>query len=96
MSFRHFPHVVYLIHHLPTNSYGCASVGGTCGLACFARTAGAHRFARQMETRRNLIVEMRMADVCEVAAQVHLSALILADDENAPLIHRLHEEKSLP
>ena len=95
MSARHFPHLLYLVHHLPTNSYGCACVGGMRGLACFARPAGAKHFARQMETRRNLIIEMRMADACEVAAQADLGALVLADDAEAPLIHHLYGEKSV-
>ena len=90
----HFPHTLYLVHHLPTNSFGCASVDGSRGLACFARADGARRFARHMETRLNLIIDMTMADACEVAAQAELSALVLADDAEAPVVHHLRGEIS--
>ena len=94
MTSRHFPHPLYLVHHLPTNSYGCAYADSVRGLACFADARRAHRFARHMETRHNLIIEMAMADACEVAAQSDLTALVLADDEAAPVVHRLREEPS--
>ena len=94
MTSRHFPHTLYLVHHLPTNSYGCAYADSARGLVCFAQAGNARRFARQMETRRNLIIEMTMADACEVADQSDLTALVLADDEDAPVVHRLREEKS--
>ena len=96
LSTRHFPHTLYLVHHLPTNSFGCADAHGVRGLACFTHPTGARRFARRMETRRNLIVEVCMADACEVAAGTRLAALILADDADAPLIHHLPAGSILP
>ena len=96
MTHRHFPHTLHLVHHLPTNSYGCVYAEQARCLACFAQAGSARRFARRMETRRNLIVEMTLADACEVAEQARLTALVLADDEEHPLIHRLPVRKSRP
>ena len=92
---HHFPHTLYLVHHLPTNSYGCVYAESVRGLACFTQADGARRFARRMETRRNLIVEMSMADACEAAAQARVPALVLADDEDAPIVYPLLGKKSL-
>jgi hypothetical protein len=91
---RHFPHTVYLVLHLPTNSYGSAYAEEMRGLACFTRPAAARRFAGRMETRHNLIVEETMADACEIASQARLPVLILADEMDAPLLHHLSVRKS--
>ena len=94
MNHRHFPHELYLVHHLPTNSYGCVYADGDRGLACFTRAAAASRFAGCMETQQNLIVAVTMADACEIASQTDLSMLVLADSPSALSIHDLGSHKS--
>ncbi len=87
MSRRHFPRELYLVHHLPTNSFGCVYLDAVRGLACFTRSAAAHRFAGRMETRGNLIVTVSVADACEIADQAGLGILVLADSPISPAIH---------
>jgi hypothetical protein len=94
LSHRHFPHELYLVHHLPTNSYGCAFVEETRGLACFTRPAAARHFAARMETRNHLIIAVTMADACEIAALAQLNSLVLADSPTSPVIHSMEDHKS--
>lgn len=94
MTPAHFPQTIYLVHHLPTNSYGSAYVEETRALACFVRPASARRFAQQMETHNNLIVEVSLADACEIAAQVGLTALALADTSQAAALYHFPRRKS--
>jgi hypothetical protein len=86
-----FPVSFYVVHHLPTNSYGSAVVGRTRGLACFTRPEFALEFAATMETRENLVVEIFMEDAADIASAStpRSGALILADCLESPLVYRL-------
>jgi hypothetical protein len=86
-----FPVSFYVVHHLPTNSYGSAVVGRTRGLACFTRPDYAMAFSASMETRENLIVEIYMEDAVDIASAStpRSGALILADSLETPLVFRL-------
>ena len=94
----YFPLSLYLVLHLPTNSYGCVHVGGLRGLACFSTPQTALEFAARMSTQNNLVVEMTMADACEVAAGSlpRVPALVLADDADSPVISHLVAADSCP
>jgi hypothetical protein len=89
-----FSHQLYLVHHLPTNSYGSVFIDSQRGLACFKKASSAKAFAQEMETRQNLIIQIPMADACEVAAGADLEALVLVDAPHFPLVHSLYGHKS--
>jgi|GEM_PF-4199942 hypothetical protein len=90
-SSARFPVSFYVVHHLPTNSYGSAVVGRTRGLACFTTPQYAMLFAATMETTGNLIVEIFMEDAAEIASSStpRSGALILADSLDSPVVFRL-------
>jgi hypothetical protein len=86
-----FPVSFYVVHHLPTNSYGSVIVGRTRGLACFTKPEFALTFSATMETRDNLVVEIYMEDASEIASAStpRSGALILADYLDTPVVYRL-------
>jgi hypothetical protein len=86
-----FPVAFYVVHHLPSNSYGSAVVGRTRGLACFTKPEFALAFAKTMETENNLIVEIFLEDASAIASAStpRSGALILADSLETPVVFRL-------
>jgi hypothetical protein len=86
-----FPVAFYVVHHLPTNSYGSAIVGRIRGLACFTKPEFALAFSATMETHNNLVVEIYLEDAAEIASSStpRSGALIMADSLDAPIVYRL-------
>ncbi len=86
-----FPERVWLIHHIPTNRYGCFHFQGVDGLASFSEETTAERFSFHINlSPLDLYTqEVSFEEAREIAKArpMPVTALMLVDDLSHPLIH---------
>lgn len=84
-----FPERVFVLHHAPTNRYGCFCHEGVHGLACFTDEAGATRFGEWIDLAGMITVDLSFDEAREVAKDRPLPvvSLMLLDNLENPQIH---------
>lgn len=84
-----FPDNLYILHHAPSNRYGCFYHQGVHGLACFSTEAGAFRFAELIELSGMQTEEVSFDEARQVAKDrpMPVVSLMLLDRIDDPKIH---------
>lgn len=83
------PSTVYVLHHPPTQKYGCYCHDGVHGLACFSTELGAFRFAEWIDLNGMVAEEVSFDEAREIAKArpMPIVSLMLLDNLMDPRIH---------
>lgn len=84
-----FPDKFYILHHPPSQCYGCYQWGDIHGLACFSTEGGAHRFGEWFDLTHMRTEELSFEQARTVAKDrpLPINCLMLLDDIADPRIH---------
>jgi hypothetical protein len=84
-----FPDDLFVLHHAPTNRYGCYNHQGTHGLACFSSQGSAFRFGEYIDLDGLTIMSLTFDEAREVAKErpMPVVSMMLLDNMSDPIIH---------
>jgi hypothetical protein len=84
-----FPDTVFVLHHPPTNKFGCFCIKSVHGLACFSTENNAYRFSEWLELSGMAALQVTFDEARDIAKDrpTYVVSLMLLDDMNNPVIH---------